>query len=210
MPQLRPYRPEDLEALYHIALLTGDNGQDASAAYADPKMVGHIYAAPYAVLEPDLAFVVEDEAGVGGYIVGALDTYAFEQRLERDWWPGLRARYPEPEGAPDKAWSADALRAYQFHHPSRTPRRVAEPWPSHLHINLLPRLQGQGWGKALIDRWLAAVADKGSTGAHLGVGGPNARGVRFYQAYGFREFERLPPPWEVIWFVIDPRDAAGR
>ena len=34
--------------------------------------------------------------GVGGYIVGALDTSAFEQRQERDWWPRLRARYPEP------------------------------------------------------------------------------------------------------------------
>ena len=208
MASLRPYRPGDLEALYQIALLTGDNGQDASAAYADPKMVGHIYAAPYAALEPELAFVVEDEAGVAGYIVGALDTHAFETRLERDWWPALRARHPAPDGEAG-AWSADQQRAHQFHHPARTPRRIAEPWPSHLHINLLPRLQGRGWGKALMDRWLAAVAAAGSTGAHLGVGAANARGIRFYQAYGFREQERLPPPWAVVWFVIDPREKAA-
>jgi ribosomal protein S18 acetylase RimI-like enzyme len=209
MAVLRAYRPDDLEALYTIALRTGDNGADASAAYADPKMVGHIYAAPYAVLEPGLAFVVEDAEGVAGYIVGALDTHAFERRLERDWWPALRAAYADPSGTPPEGWSADERRCFQIHHPDRTPRRVSEPWPSHLHINLLPRLQGQGFGRRLIDRWLRAAADAGSTGAHLGVGGPNTRGVRFYRGYGFHEFERLPPPHDVIWFVIDPRTAAG-
>lgn len=204
MALVRPYRPGDLEALYQISLLTGDNGQDASAQYADPDMVGHIYSAPYATLAPELAFVVEDEAGVGGFIVGALDTYAFEQRLERDWWPALRERYPAPEGDP-AGWSADQKRAFQLHHPARTPRRISEPWPSHLHINLVPRLQGAGWGKALMDRWLAAVAEAGSTGAHLGVGGPNARGIRFYQTYGFAEIARFGPPHEVVFMAIDPR-----
>jgi hypothetical protein len=51
------------------------------------------------LFEPALAFVAQDTAGVGGYIVGALDTPAFEQRLERTWWPHLRARYPDPRSA---------------------------------------------------------------------------------------------------------------
>lgn len=204
MPQIRPARAGDLDALYEISLLTGDNGGDASAQYEDPRMVGHIYSAPYALLEPDLAFVVEDEAGVGGYIVGALDTHAFEKRLEADWWPALRAQYPEPQGDP-AGWSADQRRAHLIHHPSRTPRAIAGPWPSHLHINLVPRLQGGGWGRALMDRWLAAAAEAGSSGVHLGVGAPNARGLRFYQAYGFTEIARFDPPHAVVFMAIDPR-----
>ena len=58
--------------------------------FEDPRILGHVFAAPYGLFEPSLAFVAEDEAGVGGYIVGALDSRAFEERLEADWWPALR------------------------------------------------------------------------------------------------------------------------
>ena len=94
--RIRPYRPSDLDELYRICLLTGDAGQDATPLYQDLRLLGHIFAAPYGVLEPSLAFVAEDAAGVGGYIVGALDTQAFEERLESEWWPALRGRYPDP------------------------------------------------------------------------------------------------------------------
>lgn len=205
MAKLRPCRPDDLDDLVRICLLTGDAGQDASALHQDPALLGQIYAAPYAVLEPELAFAVEDEGGVAGYVLGALDTTAFEDRMERDWWPALRRLHPDPEGEPGPHWSADDHLVRQIHRPTRTPRRIARPWPSHLHIDLLPRLQGQGWGKRLIDHWLDAAAAAGSTGVHLGVAGRNARGLRFYEAYGFTELQRLPPPWDVVWFGIDPR-----
>ncbi|MBV9418161.1 MAG: GNAT family N-acetyltransferase, partial [Alphaproteobacteria bacterium] len=87
MAHIRPYEARDLEALYDICLKTGDAGQDASAMYRDPKIIGHIYAGPYGTLEPENCFVLEDKAGVGGYIIGTCDTHVFEQRLEREWWP---------------------------------------------------------------------------------------------------------------------------
>lgn len=71
MATIRGVRADDLDALYHISLKTGDAGQDATALYEDPKLVGHIYSAPYAVLAPEAAFVVEDAQGAAGYIVGA-------------------------------------------------------------------------------------------------------------------------------------------
>src|SRR5579864_9171513 len=95
-PRIRDARPADLDDLYEIALATGDSGQDAAHLYCDPKLVGHLYAAPYAVLAPEFALVIEDGASVGGYIVGALDTLAFEARLEAEWWPALRRAYPDP------------------------------------------------------------------------------------------------------------------
>ena len=128
MADIRPYRPGDLEDLYRICLATGLAGQDASGIYADPKLVGHMYAAPYAVLLPECALVAEDEQGVAGYILGAADTEAFEARQESDWWPALRhavcrsercaagrldrrpaARVPDPSPAPlarRRCWSA--------------------------------------------------------------------------------------------------------
>ncbi|MFI4936679.1 MAG: hypothetical protein ACHP7N_18915, partial [Caulobacterales bacterium] len=156
-PGIRDVQPGDLGALYRIALATGDSGADATHLYRDPKLVGRLYAAPYALLEPRFALVVEDASGVGGYIVGALDTLAFEARLEAEWWPALRRDYADPTGDP-KSWSLDQVRAYQVHHPRPPPARITDPYPSHLHINLLPHLQGRGLGQALIDAWLARIA----------------------------------------------------
>jgi ribosomal protein S18 acetylase RimI-like enzyme len=208
-PRIRDVQAGDLDALYRIALATGDSGQDASQLYRDPKLVGHLYAAPYAVLARELALVVEDASGVGGYILGALDTLAFEARMETEWWPALRRQYPDPAGDPDD-WDLDQLRAYQIHHPRPPPARIADPYPSHLHINLLPRLQGRGLGQAMLDAWLARIAAAGSRGMHLGVSPANHRALRFYRAYGLEEF-RFPRPKsapDAIYFVRSLRAAA--
>ena len=76
--RLRPFEPGDLEALYAISLLTGDAGGDAAHLHDDPRLIGEIYSAPYAMVEPSWAFVAEDDLGVAGYVVGAPDTRAFE------------------------------------------------------------------------------------------------------------------------------------
>jgi GNAT superfamily N-acetyltransferase len=198
---IRPSQRGDLEDLYAIALATGDAGADATGLYKDPKLIGHIYAAPYALLEPGCALVAQDGAGVAGYIVGARDTPAFEERLEAEWWPTLRPLYDDPTDKPPADWNADEMRAWQIHHPRLTPERITAPYPSHLHINLLPRLQGRGVGRALMDRWLATVKALGSTGAHLGVGPGNLRAMQFYAAYGWRVLEAASP--RTTWLAMD-------
>lgn len=201
-PRIRDARPGDLGAIYQIALATGDSGADAAHLYRDPALVGHLYAAPYAVLAPKFALVAEDAAGLGGYIVGALDTLAFEAKMERDWWPALRREHPDPTGDP-KTWTRDQIGAYQIHHPRPPPTRITDPYPSHLHINLLPRLQGRGLGQAMIDAWLARIVAAGSRGMHLGVSPANHRALRFYRAYGLEEFRfpRPKPEPDAIYFV---------
>ncbi|TPG52148.1 hypothetical protein [Sphingomonas glacialis] len=94
MPIIRNYASTDLDALHDIALATGDGGSDASREFHDPELLGHVYAAPYATLEPELALVIEDQHGVAGYCVGALHTRAFEDLLDLRWRPTLRHRYP--------------------------------------------------------------------------------------------------------------------
>ena len=150
MARIRPFRPDDLDALYDICLKTGDSGQDGAALYADPRLVGEVYAAPYAVLQPDLAFVAEDDRGVAGYVLGTDDTRAFEARLEADWWPRLRAIHPDPRGTPREDRTRDQRRCAQIHRPFPEPPALVAAYPAHLHINLLPRLQGRDLGRAMI------------------------------------------------------------
>lgn len=187
-PRIRRFQPGDLDDLYRICLQTADNGQDGTAAFGDPRLPGDVYAVPYALLEPSLALVAEDPAGVGGYIVAALDSRDFDRRLERDWWPALRARYPEPP--PEAALELsvqERFAVHYIHHPWATDPELAGRYPSHLHINLLRRLQGRGYGRQLTAALISSLRSQGSTGVHLHVGRANQRAGGFYRHIGFAE-----------------------
>ncbi|MCE7002769.1 GNAT family N-acetyltransferase [Kibdelosporangium philippinense] len=185
MITVRPGRLDDLDALYRICLQTGDAGEDATALHEDPQLLGHIFVGPYAVLEPSLAFVAEDAEGVSGFILGALDTRAFEAEMERDWWPELREQYPDPISPV----SEDEKLMRTIHHPFRTPEKYLDSYPSHLHINLLPRTQGQGVGGRLMQTLFDALRAKGSPGVHLSVWSQNHRAIGFYRHLGFTEID---------------------
>ncbi len=193
MIAIRPVGADDLDALYRIALATGDGGADAAALYRDPKLLGHIYAAPYAVLCPETVLVAEDADGVGGYIVGAVDTRRFAARLEAAWWPDLRTAYAAPADRPPVVPFSDLRMIRMIHQPRRTPDEITDAYPSHLHINLLPHLRGDGVGRRLMDRWMDAVRAMGSHGAHLAVGTTNTRAIGFYHRCGFRRLDEMPP-----------------
>ncbi|MBB4019699.1 MULTISPECIES: N-acetyltransferase [Chelatococcus] len=187
MINIRPVKSADIEALYAVSLLTGFEGRDASHLYDDPKMMGHIYAAPYAVLEPQLALVIEDSQGIAGFAVGVIDTKEWEDRLEREWWPQLRLRYADPPEASRDVWTPDERRASMIHHPTRTPAGVVGKYPAHLHLKISPRIQGGGFGSKLFDKWRSIAVQQGAKGIHVGVNRANTRAIRFWGRLGFGE-----------------------
>lgn len=179
---LRPVRESDLDALYDICLRTGAAGQDASSLMDDPTLLGDIYAAPYAVLEPEHAFVLDDGRGAAvGYVLGAADTRAFEGRCESEWWPAARRRHPEP---PVGDQPLDAVFTGVLHHRRLPPAELLARFPSHLHIDVLPSHQGQGWGRRLMDTVFDALRTAGSPGVHWGVAAANEGGLAFYRHLG--------------------------
>lgn len=182
---IRPYHPSDLYALYRICLLTSDSGADASRLYRDPELLGHYYAAPYAVLEPDLCFVLTHAGSPCGYVLGTRDSIVFSERCEREWFPVLRERYPFP--APDDD-SRDAQLIRLIHagyhiHPDTI------DYPAHLHIDLLPLAQGQGWGRKLMQTFLQRLRELGVPAVHLGVGMRNPGAIAFYERVGFHRIK---------------------
>ena len=196
MLTLRPYQPSDLDALYRICVETGNAGQDASPLHSDLQLVGHIYAAPYGVLEPASVFVAEDDDGVAGYIVGTHDTDRFNERLEREWWPALRARYANAEGMT----AADRSRINTIMAPSHSPADLVAAYPAHIHMNLLPRLRGQKVGTRLLDLWIDQARSAGVKGIHLGASATNSGGIAFWTRSGFIPQRKEPG---VVWFGIN-------
>lgn len=181
---LRPARADDLDALYEICHRTGAAGRDATGLIEDRRLLGDIYVAPYVVLEPEHAFVVDDGTGTAqGYVVGARDTVAFEARCQEAWWPEARARHKRPE----EAEGLDALfLALMADRPEPDLDLVARH-PSHLHIDLLPDFQSQGWGRQLLDALFESLRATGSPGVHLGVAEQNQRAIGFYAHVGFED-----------------------
>lgn len=184
--RIRRYQADDFEAAYAVCLKTGDNGADASALYSDPMALGHLYVGPYVVLEPELAFVLEDELGVCGYVLGALDTEEFNQQVAARWLPPLQAAFPDPEGDPAR-WSRDERVYHELHHPRLAFAPALAPYPSHLHIDLLERAQGRGWGRRMLETLLDALRAEGSPGVHLAVGLANSLARGFYRQLGFHD-----------------------
>ena len=179
---VRPYAATDLDQLYEICLRTGAAGEDATDLVVDPRLFGELYAAPYGVLEPEHAFVIDDGSGAAvGYCLGALDTRAFGERCEAEWWPPLRERHPLGSGAND----LDQLLITMLHHRHEAADDIVATHPSHLHIDLLPEAQGGGWGRALMETMQDTLRTAGSPGLHLGVSARNQRALAFYAHLGY-------------------------
>jgi ribosomal protein S18 acetylase RimI-like enzyme len=184
--QIRQATADDREALYDICLRTADAGVDATALYGKPRLPGSIWAVPYAVLEPDFAFVLADEQRAIGYVLGVPDTAAFVARLQREWWPQVRATFADT--SPRSEAEANALSRIAT--PEHPLTYLLADYPAHLHINVLPEAQSGGWGRQLVERELAALRQAGVPGVHLGVSPTNERAKGFYRHLGFDDVSR--------------------
>ncbi len=189
MAHIRPYRSEDLDSLYEICLQTGSAGDDATDLVEDPRLFGELYAAPYGVLEPEHAFVLDDGSGGAiGYVVGALDSAVFEAQCEASWWPILRDRHPlRPDGT-----TLDDLLVFLIHHRALPDSSVLADFPAHLHINLLAHVQSDGWGRRMLDRLFESLRADGAQGVHWGVSTRNERAIGFYRHLGCTELATDP------------------
>ena len=63
-------------------------------------------------------------------------------------------------------------------------------FPAHLHIDLLPRAQGKGQGKLMMDHYILHLKKNNISGVHLELGITNERAFNFYSKYGMDELER--------------------
>jgi ribosomal protein S18 acetylase RimI-like enzyme len=179
---MRRAHVRDLPGIYRVCLQTGAAGHDATPDHADPDLLGHVWAGPYLAYPGALALVVHDDEGIAGYAVGVPDTARFEDWLAEDWLPPLRFDHPAGSGST----VADRALVDRLHAWPRTDTVLLHHFPAHLHVDLLPRLQGRGWGRRLVESLLDALARDGAVGAHLGVDPANPGAVAFYERLGFR------------------------
>lgn len=190
---VRPFAGEDAPALREVCVRTGFAGGDARGRFRRPDLLPVAYLDPYLAFAPDLAFVADDGAPAG-YVVGVADTAAFEQWCGTSWWPRVRDALGQEaddgaDGAVDDEPDPGAWLLRLPYDPPRTEPRLLERHPAHLHVDLLPRVQGGGHGRRLLGSFFTALRDRGVLGVHLGASARNVRAIGFYRHLGFRTLD---------------------
>ena len=188
---IRPATAADRSGAYRVCLLTGNHGADGEPLYrADPDALGRIFVGPYLAYEPGLCLMLEDDEGICGYALGAFDSRTFYARYENEWRPPLCAQFAAPRGDADQ-WTPLERVYHAYHHPDYFCPDPYEAYPSHAHIDLLPRAQGRGFGRRMMRQLLDMLHGRGSAGVHLGVSELNTRARGFYAHLGFHELARI-------------------
>jgi len=184
---IRSYKSADTSAAYEICLKTGNSGQDATHLFSDPLVLGHIYVGPCMEFEPQSVFILEDDQGPCGYIMGVLDSQTYYQWMHSEWLPKIRVDYKKPTGDPDTWDETEKITDLLFHPVSQ---RLLPDFPTHLHIDLLSQAQGKGQGKLMMDRFIDYLRYNKIPGVHLELSSSNDRAFNFYRKYGMEELDR--------------------
>ena len=179
---IRTYTAADYDAVSDICVRTAERGGDARGLYSSDELMPDIFVRPYAAFDPELTFVVDD-GEVGGYIVGVADTREFVEWYSREWLPGFAQKYVHIQPHTTKPEMITHLGFW----PERMLIDEVDEYPAHLHIDLLPRLQGKGYGRQLIETLSDALRARGVRGLHLSMDAANTNARAFYDRIGFTE-----------------------
>jgi len=141
--------------------------------------------------------ITSEEGSIVGYILVAFDVPSFERELEESWFPQFRKKYPlsyEPptDGSPIRK-EGDIRVINGIHEPYHADAPSLALSPAHMHIDILPGYQGQGWGKNLIGTVVNFLKEeKGLDALWLGLDPRNENARRFYGYLGYKPIEGAP------------------
>lgn len=174
---IRPYLASDEDAIY--AVCNKICNCVTSSAIAD-RLVGG-----FLTLSPELCMVVEDESGIVGYALAALNVKSYYQKLAVSWIPELRMKYPLDDNINDLSQNVqDAIRYFHSFVPDVSDQ-LCRQHPSKLLCAVLPSVTDQSVPKRLITCILAALRANGSFGVHTTMSCTDKESHEFYSKLGF-------------------------
>ncbi len=203
--RIRSYRRGDAEAVHHVCVATGDSGEPAHRILRDPDLLAYVFADPYLLLQPEMAFVVEDRSGVVGYVVAALNSAEFFARWQLEWAPRFAATHPASTRLLPR--NADEQLSGYLHQPRRMLPGDLDAFPSHLHISLLAGARRRGLGRGLLTTLFDELGRAGSRGVQLSVRADNTSAHACYRSAGM--YRLGPDGAAAVRFARPLCEAAG-
>lgn len=184
---IRPYQPGDRENVRRLCCETGFLGNPIDPVFEDRELFADYLTAYYLDREPESSLVILIDGEIKGYLLGSRcpmrhQIYGFFQNL------GLFARgilrYPRYSTASKKFvhW----ILCNGWREVPAAPRNVP-----HFHINLLAEARNVPTTRALMDAYLAYLAQCGEKQVcGQMVTFHSRRGTKMFERYGFKVLNR--------------------
>jgi hypothetical protein len=180
---VRLYEPRDRQAVRALCCDTGFLGSPIDPVFQDRDLFADFFTDYYLRCEPDSAFVVETEAGLQGYLLGA--RYPLRHQLfSIRQAPFLAAKVLT------RFWRYNRATRNYLGWILRNSRKEVPPAPrqiGHFHVNLLPHVRSVRICRELLNTYLAFLYGAGvkRISAQF-VTFEDRRSVQLLERYGFR------------------------
>uniref|UniRef100_A0A3P9CCW7 protein O-GlcNAcase n=1 Tax=Maylandia zebra TaxID=106582 RepID=A0A3P9CCW7_9CICH len=185
---IRPYHSKD-KVLYRMVRqlhLRTQGGPESSAAH--PDVIGDRCLGPCLALCPEYSFILEDELGVCGCVLGILDVRSFAKRCQASWIPAMRDKYP-PKMNGTHPNTQDLIQLMEEDQ-GEYPDSLLYHFPSQLRLDALPELVDISISRTLLTALLTALKANGSQGVFCEVQPTDRQRLEFLTKLGFLEILR--------------------
>ncbi|KAJ4949517.1 hypothetical protein JOQ06_021028 [Pogonophryne albipinna] len=185
----RPYHSKDKLELYRMVRqlhLRTQGVQESSALH--PDVIGDRCLGPCLVLSPEYCFILEDELGVCGCVLGILDVRMFAKRCQASWMPAMRDKYPT-KGGNTHPNPQDLIQLMEEDQ-GEYPESLLFHFPSQLRLDALPELVDVSVSRTLLTAMLTALKANGSQGVFCEVQPTDRQRLEFLTKLGFLEILR--------------------
>uniref|UniRef100_A0A8C9ZYS2 Si:dkey-183c6.8 n=1 Tax=Sander lucioperca TaxID=283035 RepID=A0A8C9ZYS2_SANLU len=164
--------------------LRTQGGQESSASH--PDIVGDRCLGPCLALCPEYCFILEDELGACGCVLGILDVRCFAKRCQASWMPAMRDKYPPKGGNTHPNTQVKLMEEDQGEYPDS----LIYHFPSQLRLDALPELVDVSVSRTLLTALLTALKANGSQGVFCEVQPTDRQRLEFLTKMGFLEILR--------------------
>ncbi|KAG8202078.1 hypothetical protein JTE90_010441 [Oedothorax gibbosus] len=187
---IRPYLPPDERQVYDICRRTCDDGMDGSDVFPEyPDLIGDKLVGHFLCLSPEYCFVVEDETGICGYALAALNACQLRTKCELCWIPELQKKYPAPkkENGEMLTPAEEVIAGFYNRQKPGPPETVYVNHPSVLRMNILSTVTDSSIQKRMLTCIFSTLKANGSHGVFVEVTVGDKNIVESYSKLGFVE-----------------------
>ncbi|XP_047242773.1 protein O-GlcNAcase [Girardinichthys multiradiatus] len=186
---IRPYHSKDKVELYRMVRqlhLRTQGGQESTMAH--PDVIGDRCLGPCLALSPEYCFILEDELGICGCVLGIVDVRSFAKRCQASWIPAMRDKYP-PKGNSSHLNTQNLVQLMEEDQ-GEYPDSLLYHFPSQLRLDALPELVDVSVSRTLLTALLTALKANGSQGVFCEVQPTDHQRLEFLTKLGFLEILR--------------------
>jgi ribosomal protein S18 acetylase RimI-like enzyme len=182
---IRSYQAPDRPAVLRIAADTAFFGEPVENFLEDRRLFCDLFYRYYTDFESSNGFVACVGNEIAGFILGSLDTHRQQSRSWRLLLPGvIRCLLQRRYTLGPRTWRY-GLGLLKSTVRGEFPHCDLSQYPAHLHINIDPLWRSQGFGRRLMEAYLARLQTLDVPGVHLHTTNLNAAACSLYERLGF-------------------------